>query len=334
MVLDYIPLVLFAVFSFAVTLFSTPVLIASATRKKLFGTDDNKPGRPHVAYSGGFSLFGGIAAGILAAVLYLVFLQNNLKENNLLLASLASITLLALIGVFDDVFKLSWKTKAILPVVGAFPLVAITAGDTSMSIPLLGWVNLGWIYTFILIPLGVTGAANAVNMAAGYNGVEAGSISVISAFLLLIALQSNAFPSAVILAATLAASLAFLKYNWFPAKVFPGDVGTLSLGAAIAAAVIIGNMEKYGVILFLPAFYELIATLYYWRKGVERRKACHNPVISKDLKLSPPSGTENYTLFYKILSFKKMGEAALVKTVMALYFLCGLLALAVFYAGA
>lgn len=324
-------LVLLFAISFAVTLFSTPILITSAIRKRIFGTDDNKASKPQIPYLGGFTLFAGIASGILLSVLYLAFLENNIRETNLLLSALASITLLALIGIFDDVFKLSWRTKILMPVIGAFPLVAITAGDTAMSLPFLGVVDFGLFYTFVLIPLGVTGAANAINMAAGYNGLEAGSVAIISAFLLFIALQANSFPAAVILAVTLAACLAFLKYNWFPAKIFPGDVGTLSLGAAIASAVIIGNMEKYGVILLLPAFYELGATIYYWSKGVERRRACHDPVIAKDGTLSPPAGAENYTLFYRILKRKPMRESALVKKVLTLYALCGFAALAVFY---
>lgn len=323
--------VLFAIVSFAITFISTPILVSSATRKKIFGIDANKNSKPKIPYLGGFAVFAGIASSILLSVLYLAFLKNDVQETNLLLASIASITMLALIGIFDDVFKLSWKTKALIPVIGAFPLVAITAGDTAMSLPFFGYVDFGLLYTFVLIPLGVTGAANAVNMAAGYNGVEAGSVAVISAFLLFIALQANAFPAAVILAATLGACLAFLKYNWLPAKIFPGDVGTLALGAAIASAVIIGNMEKYGVILFIPAFYELGATVYYWLKGIERREACHNPVISKDGKLSPPKGAEKYTLFYRILAWKPMTESGLVKTVLILYALCGVLALAVFF---
>ena len=320
--------------AFAVTIFFTPILIDSARRKKIFGRDVNKPSRPEVANWGGFCIFAGIASGILLAILYVVFINPDLGNAILLLASLASITLLALIGIFDDVFKLSWKTKALMPIIGAFPLVAITAGNTTASIPFLGEVNFGLLYTFVLVPLGITGAANAVNMAAGYNGIEAGTIAVISTFLLLIAFQSGSFPAVVILAVTLAACLAFLKYNWFPSKVFPGDIGTLTLGAAVASAVILGNMEKFGVILFIPAFYELAATLYYVRNGVVRRNACHNPVIAKDGKLSPPKGAENYTLFYKILSRKPMREEDLVKTVLALYAFFGLVALAIFYSGA
>ncbi len=331
MVLDLLLIALLLAVSFVTVFLSTPILIDSAARKRIFGVDDNKPHRPRIPYSGGFAIYAGIAGAILLAVLYSVFLKNDLSETNLLLASLASITMLALIGIFDDFFKLSWKTKALIPVLGALPLVAITAGSTMLSLPFLGEVDFGLVYTFILIPLGVTGAANAVNMVAGYNGVEAGTVGVISAFLLFIAFQAGSFPASVILAATLGASIAFLWFNWHPSRVFPGDVGTLSMGAAIASAVIIGNMEKYGAILFIPAFYELGATLYYWLRGIERREACHNPLISRDGRLSPPRGAENYTLFYKILSFKPMAEDSLVKTVMLLYCASGLLALLVFF---
>lgn len=331
MIIDFLPIALFLVISFVTTFLATPILIDSATRKKIFGIDDNKPRRPLVPYSGGFAIYAGIAGGILVAILYSVFLKNDPSELNLMLAALASITMLSLIGIFDDFFKLSWKTKALIPVLGALPLVAITAGSTSLGIPFFGEVDLGLLYTFVLLPLGVTGAANAVNMVAGYNGVEAGTVGVISAFLLFIAVQTGSFPASVILAVTLGACVAFLWFNWFPSKVFPGDVGTLALGAAIASAVIAGNMERYGVILFIPAFYELGATLYYWLKGVERREACHNPLIDREGRLTPPRGTGNYTVFYKLLSWKPMREDSLVKTVMLLYCASGLLALFVFF---
>jgi UDP-N-acetylglucosamine--dolichyl-phosphate N-acetylglucosaminephosphotransferase len=56
----------------------------------------------------------------------------------------------------------------------------------------------------------------------------------------------------VIILAALGALLATFRYNWFPAKVFVGDVGTLSIGAIIAAVVIIGNFEVAGVIIMIP----------------------------------------------------------------------------------
>jgi len=316
-----------------VTAFSTVVLMRSAAWKKILAHDDNKPKRPLVPNMGGFALYAGMASAMLLGLLFMTFLDANDRISVMLLASLASVTLLALIGAFDDLFHLSWRRKILLPVVGAFPLVAVLAGDTWMNIPFVGYVNLGWIYTFLLVPLGITGAANALNMTAGYNGVEAGIGAIISFFLLVIAYASGAVAAQIILAACLGACLAFLCFNWYPSRVFPADIGTLSIGAAIACAVIIGSMERFGVICFIPAFYELGATVYYWVKNVDRRTACHTPVILRDGRLAPPKGAENYTIFYRLLGWKPMREEDLVKTVLLLFAACGALAVGSYFLG-
>ncbi|MFO8015568.1 MAG: hypothetical protein R6U32_00540 [Candidatus Woesearchaeota archaeon] len=55
-----------------------------------------------------------------------------------------------------------------------------------------------------------------------------------------------------------AALLAFLIFNFYPAKVFPGDTLTYSVGALIAIVAIFANIEKYALILFIPYFIEVI----------------------------------------------------------------------------
>ncbi|MBI2445134.1 hypothetical protein HYV43_01970 [Candidatus Micrarchaeota archaeon] len=314
-----------------VTYATLPRFIASAQRKKITAADINKADRPAVANLGGIILYFGFAFAVLSAVLILTYIDQDFQLFTQLLAGVASVSILAIIGLYDDIFRISHGMKIVLPVIGALPLIAITAGDTTLVLPYVGAVNLGLVYTFILIPLGLTGAANAVNMNAGYNGFEAGIGAICSAFLLVIAWSAGATASAVILAAMLGACLAFLKFNWFPAKVFPADIGTLIIGASLAVAVILGNMEKYGVIILLPAFYELFATLYYGLKKIKRREACHNPVIHADGTLSPPSGAERYILGYFVLSKRPMREPALVLTMLSFFVLSGLLALAVYW---
>jgi UDP-N-acetylglucosamine--dolichyl-phosphate N-acetylglucosaminephosphotransferase len=48
------------------------------------------------------------------------------------------------------------------------------------------------------------------------------------------------------------ALIAFLYFNWHPAKIFPGDTTTYSVGALAACIAILGDMEKIAIILFLP----------------------------------------------------------------------------------
>ena len=51
--------------------------------------------------------------------------------------------------------------------------------------------------------------------------------------------------------------LAFLRYNWYPAKVFPGDLN-YTIGAVYASVTIIGNMEKFAILCFIPYMIEAV----------------------------------------------------------------------------
>jgi UDP-N-acetylglucosamine--dolichyl-phosphate N-acetylglucosaminephosphotransferase len=108
------------------------------------------------------------------------------------------------------------------------------------------------------VPLGLTGAANAVNMLAGFNGVEVGTGMIAVAALATIAYRLGEVGVFLMLIAAFGALLATLYYNRYPSKVFIGNVGTLSIGAVIAAAVIVGNFELAGVIVIIPHILEFL----------------------------------------------------------------------------
>ncbi len=189
------------------------------------------------------------------------------------------------------------------------------------------------LYWLVLVPIGVTGVANAMNMSAGYNGLESGQIAIVSLTLLVIGYLHGISEFALLIFASLFGCSAGLFYfNRFPAKVFIGDIGdigTLGLGAAIAAGAILGHLEIYGLIAIAPAFYEAGASLYYGLTGTnsERRAACHDPTIGPDGKLRCPPGTSRYTLAYLILARRPMSEKALVRTLLGLYALAGVVAI-------
>jgi UDP-N-acetylglucosamine--dolichyl-phosphate N-acetylglucosaminephosphotransferase len=65
-----------------------------------------------------------------------------------------------------------------------------------------------------------------------------------------------------------ASLLAFLSFNWYPAKVFPGNSFTYSIGALIATLAILGNMERIAVWLFIPYFVEIL--LYFRARVIDR----------------------------------------------------------------
>lgn len=169
-----------------------------------------------------------------------------------LLAVLSTVLLTALVGILDDLLGMHQAVKAFLPVLAALPLVAIRVGHTTLSIPLIGQVNFGLAYSWALVPLGVTGAANAVNMLAGFNGAELGMGLVAMGGLAAVAWKLGEPTALALLLAGMGAALGVLFFNWYPARIFVGDVGTLSIGAILAASCIVGNFEAAGLIVILP----------------------------------------------------------------------------------
>src|SRR3990167_9691567 len=162
-----------------------------------------------------------------------------------LLASFLTIFLVCFIGVIDDV--IGWRKgvrqwqHALFPVFAALPLMAVNAGTDFLVLPFIGPVTVGIFYSLLLVPLGITGASNAFNMLAGFNGLEAGLGAIILFTLAVISIFTGKIEALVLSVSMLAALLAFLAYNWCPAKVFGGDSLTLMTGACIAAVSIIGD---------------------------------------------------------------------------------------------
>ncbi len=95
-------------------------------------------------------------------------------------------------------------------------------------------------------------------MLAGYNGLEAGMGVVILSTLGLIAYSTGNTVATVIAVTTISALAAFIFYNKYPAKVFPGDTLTYPVGAIAAIIAIVGNMEKSAAIIFSLYYIEFL----------------------------------------------------------------------------
>ncbi len=235
-----------------VSLALTGLLIPKLKKAGMTGNDVNKPGRPEVAEMGGLGMVAGVASGMLLAIFLQTFfgLQFDLT---FILAVIITVLLVGMIGFVDDLIDIPQKWKALLPLFAAIPLVVVkAAGSTAMTIPIIGTLNLGLIYIIVLIPLGIAVASNLTNMLAGFNGMEAGMGAVMFLTLSILALRLGDNDMLIISLSMLGALLGFLWFNVYPSKVFPGDVGNLVIGGALAAAVIIGNLETAGAILVVP----------------------------------------------------------------------------------
>lgn len=197
---------------------------------------------------------GGLAVviGFYVGVNVLTVWGENGLSSSIFYLSLLAVLGAAVTGIMDDLFSLRQRVKAILPFIFAIPLGSLMV-DTSNTV-LMG-VDFGIMMLFIA-PFGITAAANAANMLEGFNGLGAGLGIIITSSMIAISFITGQTDGLFLLFPLLGALLAFLWFNKFPAKIFPGDSMTLFVGATLACAAIISNLKTLGAILFIPMIVE------------------------------------------------------------------------------
>lgn len=252
--------------SFLVTFFIVPYFIRYFKFVKLTSTDVHKRGKPMIPHSAGIPVAIGITAALLIYIFLNVFVYGDSTQLLKIFAMLTSILIITAAGFIDDINavqvrirghiegKLGLKRwqKVMLTLPAAMPLMAIMAGSTEMTFPLIGTVNFGILYPLLIIPIGIVGASNMVNMLGGFNGLEAGMGAVYTFSLGMFSLMNARIEAALIFFTASAAMLALLKYNFPPAKILPGDTLPYILGAVVAIGAIIGNIERIAVIVMTP----------------------------------------------------------------------------------
>jgi UDP-N-acetylglucosamine--dolichyl-phosphate N-acetylglucosaminephosphotransferase len=265
-----IELLIIPLISFITTYLVTPKIINLFKLEGLVGYDINKKNKKRVVDTSGPSVLFGFLAGCLTFVFMKVFFYEDTSGLIMLFAATTSIFMIMLNGLLEDLTSLIKKSKKrtgdkkfkrmgfsqwifpLIPLPAAIPLMAVRAGSTTMALPLIGAIDFGVIYVLIIIPIAITGAANATNMLGGINGVEVlmGAIATLS--MGVYAFINNSLIGSVISLSYSFAMFALLVYNWFPAKVFPGDSVNFTTGAVIAVTAIISNIERFALILFIP----------------------------------------------------------------------------------
>jgi len=324
-----IEIIICAIVSFFVTFFITPYAIRYFKFIKLTTTDVHKKDKPLLPTSAGVPLVVGMLSGLLVYCFLIVFVRGQNSELVTLFASITSILIIMFIGFVDDLSTKQVKVagyiegkrgikrwqRPLLTLAAAVPLMTIMAGDTTMTVPFIGNVNFGIFYPLVLIPIGVVGATNMVNMLGGYNFLEGGMGLIYSFSLGLFAYLHGSLIAAVLFFITFTSLLALAKYNFYPAKILPGDSITYVLGAVVATGAIIGNMEKATAIVMLPfiiqgilKFYSRIKLGYF---------ASDLGILQKDGTIKPKYGKRVYSWIHLITNLKNLNEKQIVLVMMA-----------------
>ncbi|MBI5065433.1 glycosyl transferase family 4 [Candidatus Woesearchaeota archaeon] len=318
---------IFTIFSMLISFFSTlivlPYWIKRAKEHGLVGRDIHKHNGKEVAELGGLIVVFSAILGILAYIAFSVFVYKSTSQMLYLMSATTSIFIALIIGLFDDI--LGWKIglrqyqKMLLTFCIALPIMAVNIGTNNMQVPFLGLTNFGILFPLIIIPLGIVGASNVFNMLAGFNGLEAGMSFIILFSLGIMSFILGEHSAAIISGCFILASLAFLIYNWYPAVVFPGDVFTLSVGATIAIVAVLGNIELYALIMFLPLYF-----LEFILKARGKFKKESFGMITKEgiqLRYEKFYGLTHVSIWLNKKLFGRASEKGVVLTILFVQFL-------------
>ena len=152
-------------------------------------------------------------------------------------------------GLLDDFMDLKWRYKAFMPLIAALPLMYYALENptlrTSISIPLVGTIQFGDAYIFLIIPILVMIVTNTVNQLGGLNGLETVCPAIVILGLM-------AFSSSYILMIGPLFFWIILAYFNVRGKIFVGNAGSFAIGITIASFAVISDLKVDLLISILP----------------------------------------------------------------------------------
>ncbi|WP_445258002.1 MraY family glycosyltransferase [Nocardioides aurantiacus] len=196
-----------------------------------------------IPYFGGVAMLGGLGAGLLMAH-RLPFLSTSQPfvfhdSGYVLLAG----AMICAVGVLDDLIELDALTKLGGQVVAASFLVLNDVKLWSLKLPGVGQLVLDPTQAGLLTVLLVVGSMNAVNFVDGLDGLAGGVVLIGAVAFFLFSYQlaatngeTLAITAALLCAAMGGACAGFLPHNFFPARIFMGDSGSMLLGLVLSGS--------------------------------------------------------------------------------------------------
>lgn len=258
----------------AVTFVLTPVVKNFAIR---IGAVD-KPDARKVHHGliprlGGLAIYVGFMVSVIATIGFTYEMVGIMLGATFLIA----------VGIADDVYSLPPKVKLLGQIIAAaIPVVIFNINIEWIDVPRLGIIYLPEIISLPLTIFWIIGFVNTVNLIDGLDGLAAGIATIASIAIALLAFQMGQWVAAAAMVAMTGACLAFLQYNFNPAKIFMGDTGSMFLGYIISAVSVMGSMKTVATAVLIVPLLALAVPITDTLLAIVRRKSSGVPIFSPD----------------------------------------------------
>jgi UDP-GlcNAc:undecaprenyl-phosphate GlcNAc-1-phosphate transferase len=244
--MNEIILVLTFVLSFLLTIYGTPLAQRVAFRYQLFDLPDGKlkkQSKP-VPYMGGVIVYFAFISPIS-----LMF-----NFNQQLLGILFASSILLLVGLFDDFKALTPGIKFLFQVMATYILLKSGINIDLIFFP--KWLDILLSFVWILTTI------NAFNIIDIMDGLAASIGALASLTIFSISLFNGDFLVAILSLSLAAALLAFLKFNWEPARIYLGDAGSMILGLIIGSLAMMVSYTRFNKLAFVSSLFILGIPLF------------------------------------------------------------------------
>ena len=230
---------------------------------------------------------GGIAIAV-AALLVSVFVFYSFQALRDMFKTLPLQTIALLgtsafifgIGLLDDKFELSGKTKFLAIFIAACVLCASGFCIRTLNVGKLFTLELGQLSWPVTV-LWITGVSAGLGFVDGLDGLAASLSAIAALVIMILAFYVGQPVVAVIMLALLGALVGFLLFNYNPAKLFMGDCGSLFLGFILSASVVAlvsthQSIETFGIAAVALGVPILDAGCTMIRRGILERRSIFN----------------------------------------------------------
>ena len=266
---NFLKLIIAFGIGFILVVLAMPKVIPFLHKMK-FGQVEREEGLESHKSKNGTPTMGGIVFVIAAILGAFIVNFNNLLDPELILATIVLVGYSAIGFVDDALIIVKHSNKGLPPLAKLLAQIALAIicyffamnfipdFTSVITIPLLDInIDMGYLYPALILVM-FAGESNGVNLSDGLDRLATGFSMVAIAPFIIFSIMTKDYTLASYATAMVGALLGFMMFNYHPAKIFMGDVGSLGLGGFLA---ILAILTKQELLLILVGGVFLMETL-------------------------------------------------------------------------
>ena len=279
---NFLKLIIAFGIGFILVVLAMPKVIPFLHKMK-FGQVEREEGLESHKSKNGTPTMGGIVFVIAAILGAFIVNFNNLLDPELILATIVLVGY-SVIGFVDDALIIVKHSNKGLPPLAKllaqialaiicyfFAMNFIPDFTSVITIPLLDInIDMGYLYPALILVM-FAGESNGVNLSDGLDGLATGLSMVAIAPFIIFSIMTKDYTLASYATAMVGALLGFMMFNYHPAKIFMGDVGSLGLGGFLAILAILTKQELLlilvGVVFLMETLSVIIQVVSFKTRG-------------------------------------------------------------------